>query len=167
MNSRNKFHITNDIIATKQTRMTNYVIDYVVQMSIFVSVAVSLSILSKILKNPSLISWFEDMNKIQEYIYGAIVTMVYYAVFESLTARSVGKYVTNTIVVLQDGTRPPTETMLRRSIYRILPFNALFFLWQDRVWHDKYTDTFVVNKSALEAKMLSYNNFNEIGKSEI
>ena len=163
MNRKNTFLISDDIIATRQTRFTNYMIDYLVQIAIFFTLIMSSQIIAELINKPLSIAWLENMNKIQEYVFGAVISIVYYSFFESITARSIGKYVTNTIVVMEDGTKPPTETILRRSLYRIVPLNALSFLWGDRIWHDKYTDTYVVSKSGLAAAVQIHNNLSEIG----
>ncbi len=163
MNSQNAFKISQDIIASKQTRFTNYVVDYLVQILITGILVVLVGIFAEFTDQPNLLSWIDDINKIQEYIFGAVISIIYYAIFESFTARSAGKYVTNTIVVLEDGTKPPTETLLRRALYRIVPLNALCYLWAPEIWHDKYTDTFVVSKSGLKSEIQMHNNLDEIG----
>lgn len=167
MNYKKSFQISDNIIATKQTRFTNYMVDYLAQIAIFFIVIMVSQIIALLINRTLPIAWLEGMNKIQEYIFGAVLSIFYYSIFESITARSLGKFITNTIVVLKDGTKPPIETILRRSLYRVVPLNALSFLWGDRIWHDKYTDTFVVSKSGLDAEIQRYNNLNKLGSSEI
>lgn len=162
MQHQKTFTISDDIIVSKQVRLANYLIDQMVQILFLGIMLFVASVLAHVLNKPELISWMENLDKVKEYVYGAFFSIAYYAIFESITARSVGKFVTNTVVVFKDGTKPPMETMLRRSIYRILPLNALFFLWQNRIWHDQFTDTYVVTKSGLDFELRKYQNTREI-----
>lgn len=162
MQHQKTFTISDDIIVSKQVRLANYLIDQMVQILFLGIMLFVTSVLAHVLNRPELISWMEKVDKVQEYVYGAFFSIAYYAIFESITARSVGKFVTNTVVVFKDGTKPPMETMFRRSIYRILPLNALFFLWQNRIWHDQFTDTYVVIKSGLDFELRKYHNHQEI-----
>ena len=167
MSYKNSFKISDDIIASKQMRFVNLIIDYFTKLFAFVSIIFLIQLFSEFTGSDISFDWIDDMNKIEEYLLGAIVSIIYYAIFESLTARSVGKYVTNTIVVLEDGSKPPIEAILRRTLYRVIPFDALSFLGHNRGWHDKYTDTFVVSKSGLQAAVKRHNDFNTIGQSEM
>ena len=169
MSYNKNFQISDHIIASKQTRFANYIVDYIAMILIFLIIVMILAIVAGIFDLPYIISWaveIENYNKIQEYLLGAVLSIFYYSIFESLTARSIGKYITGRVVVFDDGSRPDAGTMLRRALYRIVPLNALAFLWGDQVWHDKYTDTFVVSKSGLKAELQRYNDFNVIGKTD-
>ncbi len=74
----------------------------------------------------------------------------YYFVFEVLWQRTIGKLVTGTKVVMVDGGRPSVETILIRSLIRLVPFEPFSFLLVSREertwWHDRWTQTRVVRK---------------------
>lgn len=73
-------------------------------------------------------------------------TIVFYTVFEGLWARTPGKFLTGTKVVMKDGSKPGFSTILLRSVVRIVPFEALTFLFNSNPvgWHDAWSGTFVV-----------------------
>jgi uncharacterized RDD family membrane protein YckC len=76
-------------------------------------------------------------------IYGLFA--IYYAIFESTTGVTLGKLVTGTKIIGEDGQRPPFGKMLQRSLCRIIPFEPLSYLGSDaRGWHDTITKTWVV-----------------------
>jgi uncharacterized RDD family membrane protein YckC len=65
----------------------------------------------------------------------------------------VGKWITQTIVVDENGEKPNSETILVRSLCRLIPFNAISFLGiSGRGWHDTISKTYVVNKKLLDEK---------------
>jgi uncharacterized RDD family membrane protein YckC len=73
------------------------------------------------------------------------VAVVYYGLFESLTQRTPGKYITGTKVVLHNGTKPGEGTILLRSLCRQIPLEALSFLGPYGIGlHDIFSKTLVV-----------------------
>jgi len=75
-----------------------------------------------------------------------VITTVYYGLFETLTQRSPGKYITGTKVVLRDGTKPGDGAILLRSLCRQIPFEILSFLGRFGIgWHDMFSKTLVVD----------------------
>jgi uncharacterized RDD family membrane protein YckC len=71
--------------------------------------------------------------------------LLYYIVMEGTLGRTVGKYLTNSTVVDEDGYKPSFVKILIRSICRLIPLEALSFLVSDAVgWHDKLSKTRVV-----------------------
>ncbi len=64
-----------------------------------------------------------------------------------------------------DGSTPTTKDYFMRSICRIIPFDALTFLGENG-WHDKISNTIVVNKKTFEADLSQADNIESIGKTE-
>ena len=61
--------------------------------------------------------------------------------------RSIGKFVTGTRAVNEDGSYISTKTALLRSLCRIVPFEPLSALGSlPRPWHDRWTHTYVVDE---------------------
>ena len=54
----------------------------------------------------------------QSNFLGSIVSLIYYISFEVSTGRTIGKYLTGTIVVKEDGGKPEFTDVLIRSISR-------------------------------------------------
>ena len=107
------------------------------------------------------------MNRLEEYLFGLLFTIPYYIFMEGITGRTIGKYLTGTIVVDHQGNKPNLETIIKRSFCRAIPFNALSFLGEkSRGWHDSISETYVVITKELEKEKQNYIDFNEIGKKE-
>ena len=71
--------------------------------------------------------------------------------------KSLGKFITGTMVVKEDGSLPTSNDFLKRNFSRIVPFDSLSFLG-NRGWHDSWSDTKVVKKkSYLEAIERKFN----------
>jgi uncharacterized RDD family membrane protein YckC len=70
------------------------------------------------------------------------------AAIESITGgKTIGKYITGTRAVNEDGTRISPKTALFRSLSRIVPFEAFSALGSPcHPWHDRWTNTFVVDE---------------------
>lgn len=86
-------------------------------------------------------------------LLGYLVYLVYFIAFEGSTGRTLGKYITGTIVVKDDGGKPEITDVVIRSISRIVPFEPFsFFGKSGRGWHDRWSKTYVIKAS--EAPMV-------------
>lgn len=165
--SRKNFIITDDLLATQGQRFLNYLIDFAAQYAMSAIIAVIAVLLSTYLEIDFLANWIGEMNTLEEYLFGAIVLVTYYGLFETIFARTVGKFITKTVVVLEDGTKPDSATILKRTFCRFIPLEQFsFFGGKARGWHDTISDTYVVKKEALDEKMRLFYEFDEIGKIE-
>jgi uncharacterized RDD family membrane protein YckC len=91
---------------------------------------------------------------IESYLFWSVISFVYYGMTEIFLSRSPAKYLTKTIVVMPDGSKPAVLTILGRTLLRIVPFEALSFLRGRALGlHDKNSGTFVVLKSKLEEQL--------------
>ncbi|WPO80572.1 RDD family protein [Flavobacterium sp. KACC 22761] len=94
--------------------------------------------------------------------------MFYYLVFESLFGRTIGKFITGSIVVNENGLKPSFSAICIRTLCRLIPFDQLSFLSKsERIWHDALSKTFVVEKKDLERDMEIFRSLDLIGKKEI
>lgn len=161
-----EFWVTDDLLASKKQRLANYVIDYIIQILLGGLVGTVIGLTAYFGENIFLQS-IRDMTKIQEFIFGCVIALIYYNLTEIFLARTVGKFITKTIVVMEDGSKPGYKTILIRTICRLIPFNALSFLGTPcRGWHDSLSNTYVVQKELFEEKRESFYSLNEIGKTE-
>lgn len=129
--------------ASSGKRLANYLIDLVsfyVFMYLFSYVLVNLSYdLAVII--------YGDGHEIA----GRLIVLVLYGMYMGLIeavfkGRSIGKLITGTIAVNQDGSRINGQTALLRGLSRAVPFNALSALGSPCYpWHDKWNKTYVVN----------------------
>ncbi|HTD92837.1 MAG TPA: ATP-binding cassette domain-containing protein [Chitinophagaceae bacterium] len=82
----------------------------------------------------------------QQYIYSAVIVLLYYTLFEYLTGRSPAKFITSTKVVVEGvGTRPSFLDCFIRSATRLIPLEFLGFFSRNPVgWHDDLSTTRVI-----------------------
>ena len=166
---KNHYIISQNVITDKSIRFANYAVDYLVVLGLTMLIMLVVMLLSDLLMydSSSFFSSIENMNRLEEYLFGLLITIPYYILMEGLTARTIGKYLTGTIVVDNEGNKPSTETLIKRSFCRAIPFNALSFLGEkSRGWHDSITNTYVVNKKFLETEKQNYFELEEIGKKD-
>ncbi|MCE2956628.1 MAG: RDD family protein [Flammeovirgaceae bacterium] len=79
------------------------------------------------------------------YLLAFIAYVSYFVFCESVFGRTVGKLITGTKVVDQNGNLPSTGTIFIRTLSRLVPFEAFSFLGEnERGWHDRWTNTYVV-----------------------
>ncbi len=124
----------------KGTRFLNYLLDLVVIIVLNMIVGLFLGILIGAF-NPDLIYLFDS--KAFNYLIGAIVIFTYFTIIEGTTGTSLGKLITGTKVVDEDGKRPTLNTVMIRSVSRLVPFDNFSF-FGDHGWHDKWSNTKVV-----------------------
>ncbi len=160
-----EFNVTDDLLASSGQRFLNYLIDFIVQVVVYILFGIVLIIIASLLGIEGIEDKLDNTNRIEDYIIGAIITIIYYVPLESFTSRTVGKFITGTIVVMEDGSKPNSSVILKRTFYRLLPFNTLtFFGSPSRGWHDSKSETYVVNKKEFETKLDLHNSFEDIGK---
>nr|WP_321243154.1 RDD family protein [uncultured Psychroserpens sp.] len=161
-----KYTVTPDVLATKGIRFANYIIDYIVQILAGVAIGVLIGILSELTGNYVLYDLVvETEGRLADYIFGAIILIIYYIIIETLTGRSVGKFITKTKVVLYDGSKPKFSDILVRTLCRVIPFEAFSFLGTEgKGWHDSISKTHVVDIAKFEAKIATFEGLEEIGR---
>jgi uncharacterized RDD family membrane protein YckC len=81
----------------------------------------------------------------ERYAVSALLSMVYYVFFEFAFGRTPGKFLTGSRVVALDGRRPTFGQVLRRTLTRFVPFDAVSFLGGRRGWHDEWSKTRVIS----------------------
>ncbi|MCG8581734.1 MAG: RDD family protein [Bacteroidales bacterium] len=69
----------------------------------------------------------------------------YYLIFESISGRTIGKFITNTKVVDSKHSKPGFLRILLRTVLRLNPFDAMSYLFGTELGtHDKVSRTMVV-----------------------
>jgi uncharacterized RDD family membrane protein YckC len=158
--------VTKDVLASKGIRFANYIIDYIVQIILGGLLGVLLAIISELTGSYTLYEIvIESESRLSDYLLGIFILLLYFNVIETFTGRSVGKFITKTKVVTQDGLKPTFDTILVRTLSRIIPFEQFSFLGEDSVgWHDSLSKTYVVDIKKFEAKTQAAEGIEEIGK---
>ena len=136
--------------ASSGLRFANYLIDSIVVYFLMFALGFVLAII-----DPSIIDILD------ESITSRIVGMIFYGVIMSFTeamlnGKSVGKLITKTKAVNLDGSDISFEKAFTRNLIRIIPFDALSALGNPSTpWHDKWSDTMVVEEKKVELQKQS------------
>lgn len=164
---KNHYKLVENYKAKKLLRFINFIIDYVVSI-IIVVVMYSIAILIySLLTGTDYVINADKLANINKYL-DRIITAVCYAFVIYLTefltkGRSLGKLITGTMVVKDDGSLPTSEDFLKRNFSRIVPFDGLSFLGS-RGWHDSWSDTKVVKRKAYLEAVERENSIEDIGQ---
>jgi hypothetical protein len=76
------------------------------------------------------------------------VTFLYYLIFEAATrGRTLGKILTDTIAISQDGQPFTFKHALMRTLCRFIPFEPFSAVFAYLPWHDSISKTAVVKKT--------------------
>jgi uncharacterized RDD family membrane protein YckC len=151
-NNKKQFRVTEDILASHRERFLNLLMDYVGQIFLYIIAFVIAGTIAQANGNKDFMPNFVK-NDIAQYTFATCVTLFYYNVFEIFTSRTIGKFITQTIVVDENGEKPNHESILVRSLCRLIPFEMLSFLGMPaRGWHDSISKTYVVNKNLLQER---------------
>lgn len=123
-------------------------------------------ILFTLLGREDIVTEIENINPLFEFLIGILLLLFYYIVFETVTQRTIGKYVTNTKVVKLDGSKPSIDEIILRTLSRIVPFEPFSFFGDKPIgWHDEWTDTVVVDIKKYEQELFKHKSFEELGQS--
>ncbi len=123
-------------------RFFNYSIDYI---AVYVF-AIIFGVAVVLLFGDSGLQRLENINPIEELALGFLIYASYYVLFEYFTGKTIGKLITGTKVVNEEGAKPTINQILGRSLCRLIPFEPFsFFGASGRGWHDKIPRTFVID----------------------
>jgi len=160
------YTVTPDVLANKGIRFANFIIDYIIQVILGAAVGFIIGIVAELTGNYTLVdiilyseSFWVDL------FFGYFILLIYFITIETFTGRSIGKFITNTKVVLYDGEKPTFNEILVRSLCRMIPFEAFSFFGEDgKGWHDSISKTYVVDIKKFEAKKQTFEELDEIGQ---
>ncbi|HNE29546.1 MAG: RDD family protein [Saprospiraceae bacterium] len=124
--------------ASSGLRFANYVVDQIVLYILSGAAGVVLGIMS-----PSVVEDEAGLNIISILI-ALGVSLAYYTLMEGSSGKTVGKYVTGTRALTEDGDPLDMSKAFIRSLCRLIPFEAFSFLGSVRGWHDSISKTMVV-----------------------
>lgn len=124
-------------IASSDRRLLNLFLDFIG----YEVLAFLLGAGSALLGVSDLLAAFPDL------VFGIVLISTYYIGQEALWGKTLGKWITGTKVVNQDGGRPSWGQIVGRTLCRFIPFEAFSFLGKQPVgWHDKLSNTRVIRE---------------------
>ncbi|WP_153800018.1 RDD family protein [Foetidibacter luteolus] len=128
-------HEVNYVPATTGQRFANYIVDFVAFVMVYVIIAIFF-----LLPNDP-VNVEAEGDTILDYLLVCILLVLYYTILEGLTkGRTLGKLITGTIALREDGEKITWKDAMLRSLTRIVPFEHLSALG-GVPWHDTWTKT--------------------------
>ena len=164
--SNSTYILDDTLLVSSGTRFLNYIIDLVSFFVVLITIGVVLGILTNLFGMTALGLWVDGLGDLGWNVVAITVSIIYYTIMEGLFGRSVGKFITGSVVVDENGEKPGFGTIFKRSLCRYIPFDAFTFLGGSRGWHDSISDTYVVSKKGLDESVKSFHDFNLIGVPE-
>lgn len=160
------FSIKETMLASKGKRLGNFLIDYVIQLALISGFMILIIVISEMTSSYGLYNLILGNDDFfTNYFIAAFILILYYIIIESLTKKSIGKLITQTKIVMADGSSPKFYDILIRTLCRLIPFEVFSFLGESgKGWHDQLSKTYVVDTKKFEEELKSYNNIEEIGR---
>ena len=165
----NNFTVTIDktMFVPWYKRLANLLIDIAVVYCIFLILGIIAALLTH-LDYTGFYDWITTLNPVTDRLITTLVMVLYLFIIESFTQRSVGKFITGTMVVSEDGSKPKTRSFLIRALCRIIGLEALTFIGSTpRGWHDYTANTFVVDRKKYLEALTVKKSINEIGSEQV
>ena len=136
--------------ASRWRRFFNLLIDYIAIFVLSVAVVLVYSIAYFTAYPMAQATPMESWGLLAEYAFGLAIMLAYYLPLEGLFGCTLGKLVTGTRVVSDDGGKPSWGQVIGRTFARLIPFEAFSVLTGDdarvRGWHDSLPRTWVVRR---------------------
>lgn len=135
-------------LASKEKRFANYIIDTIGYYLFAIVIGLVYALFSVETGNEYFLEdEYIDSNPIVDWLFGLALIVVYYTLMEYLLkGKSLGKYITKTRAVTQYNERMDMPTVLKRTLCRLIPFEAFSYLGDSLLgWHDTISDTKVIN----------------------
>ena len=135
-------------LAGKGKRFANYFLDQIGYVAFSAMIGLGLGVLAELTGLPQFTSWLENDIPAFDTLFGFAVYFIYYVLMEYYTGgKTLGKYLTGTRAIRLDGQSLTLKDATLRSLIRCIPFEPFSFLGDStRGWHDRWTDTWVVDE---------------------
>lgn len=132
--------------ASQGKRLANYVIDIISFYLVLIVIGIVVALIA-----PDLLSGLDSddpMSNLLDRLVSLILYAVYMGAIEAATkGKSLGKIITGTLAVNEDGSTISTKTAFVRGFSRAVPFSVFSaFGTPCYPWQDKWTNTYVIDK---------------------
>lgn len=135
----NLFDATNELVpASTGKRFLNYLIDMVAFYALCYVMGLLLALAA-----PGLFA-SESQTTFISYIIAILIILAYYTALEGSTGKSFGKMITGTKVVTEEGYKITYKDAFLRTLSRLVPFEGFSIFMGSGMWHDRWTQTQVV-----------------------
>lgn len=138
--------VTFDLLATKKQRLINAVTDTAITVIFYLLVLLLIVLLYKLGDIEGPMFWLTHVNGLENYLLFMIVAFLYYVVCEACAGATLGKFITHTKVLTEEGQKPSFGAVVIRSLARLIPFEGFSFIGEYSIgWHDQLSKTVVVD----------------------
>jgi uncharacterized RDD family membrane protein YckC len=149
----NKFSITADLVASREQRFMNFILDFLIVYVLWIALGTTAIIIGEISGIYALSNWAESTTTYEKMVFWVIIMFLYYFLTEMYFSRTFAKYFTKTIVVTKEGVKPGFSAIIKRTLSRFIPLECVTFLGINvRGLHDLFSDTYVVKKHEFNKK---------------
>lgn len=121
-------------------RFVNYLIDLIVfyVLMFIVGIFIGIAAVAGVASTESIAI------TILTYVFAIALFLLYYTLLEGSKGKTLGKLVTKTKVVTEDGSPMTYSKAFLRSLSRLVPFEPLSVFFGLKMWHDQWTNTMVI-----------------------
>lgn len=167
--SNTTYILDDELLASGGKRFVNYLIDYAFTYILGYAFGLFWVVVADVLDSFEITGfrfWMYNLGQIEWFVVGVLLTLLYYILIEGVFGVSLGKLVTGTVVVNENGKKPDFKTIIKRNLCRCIPFEAFSFLGS-RGWHDSISDTYVVEKKELSDSIKLFHELKLIGAEDV
>lgn len=135
--------------ASRWRRFFNWLIDYACFTLLSMLVLLPYATWLYVRGGDAALEALETPNLLRDYGVGIAAMLLYYIPMESIFGFTIGKLVTGTRVVTEDGGKPRWGQIVGRTFARFIPFEPFSLLFSSderRSWHDSLPKLYVVRK---------------------
>lgn len=136
--------------AGRWRRFFNWAIDYACFTLLSIALFIPYTVWLAMQGDEAGLAALEQPNFVRDYGIGILGMLLYYVPMEGLFGFTIGKLVTGTRVVDEQGGRPTWRQVLIRTAMRFVPFEPLSAFGEKgsepRPWHDTVAKTRVVRR---------------------
>ena len=160
-----EFEVTDEMCCSSGKRILNYIIDMVVIYAIIFLLMIIALFITTLIGTDRLAIWMSNISDGEAYLLIFGIFFPYYTFMEYFFSKTVSKFITQSKVVMEDGSTPSLGTAFKRPLCRLIPLEFIsFFGAYSRGWHDSITGSYVVNSKDFDSQMKQFYEFDQIGK---
>lgn len=132
--------------ASNGKRFLNWLIDHIGIYACAAMVGVVIGVSEKLGMMYGWLDRLGNLSGLENILFTAAITIAYYTGFEGVFGRTLGKLVTGTKVITDEGTKARFPQVIGRTFARYIPFDGLsFVIGEGGGWHDRLSGTRVVD----------------------
>jgi len=156
--------IPQSVLASKNQRFLNFIIDRVFFLVIMLVFGFLLGVIANLTGDYSWVDWLQNIDPLTDALVSILINLLYYFVFELAFGKTIGKFITGTIVISKGSNELNATQVVYRTLSRIIPFEPFSFFGNDPIgWHDSNANTLVVDVKKYNSEIQMRKSFEEIG----